>query len=390
MKKQNQVLAAPPLKPNNKVVLELWVKAGGRCEFKDCNKYLLEEEDTGDKARIQNIAHIVGRSIDGPRGNYPLDIGLRNGIDNIMLTCTNHHGLIDKKHLVKKYSVELLREYKKQHEDRIKIFTNQTKENSTTIIKLVGEIRGSYASVPEDQMINSVFESTGKFPNYIAGKNHVDIDLMKLGKSDKSYFSSAFTVIDENMRDFIYPSIKSGQTKHVSLFGFARIPLLVYLGVKIGDKIPTSIYQKQRNASENWLWDTMADSVMFRLSKISAPGMTKKIILLLSISGKIDRSKISKSLLKESTIFEIEPVGAVANRMLLGNPATLKNFRKIYQDFFSLCSTEYPRIKKFDLIPATPISISIACGRDLLKEGNPRLRIHDLINNKYKLIAEVN
>ena len=42
-----------------KIKRQLWVKAGGRCEFRGCNKYLFEDEVTRQPKNISNIAHIV-------------------------------------------------------------------------------------------------------------------------------------------------------------------------------------------------------------------------------------------------------------------------------------------------------------------------------------------
>ena len=43
----------------NHTVFELWSKAGGRCEFRGCNKELWQENLTCRKVINSNIAHIV-------------------------------------------------------------------------------------------------------------------------------------------------------------------------------------------------------------------------------------------------------------------------------------------------------------------------------------------
>lgn len=53
-----------------KIKRQLWVKAGGRCEFRGCNKYLFEDEVTRQPKNISNIAHIVSWTPTGPRGNH--------------------------------------------------------------------------------------------------------------------------------------------------------------------------------------------------------------------------------------------------------------------------------------------------------------------------------
>ncbi len=94
---------APKLKATDSVVLELWVRAGGRCEFHGCNDYLLQDKLTTNYAKLADIAHIVAHSKDGPRGDDPLALNMRNKIDNLFLACTKHHRMIDNKALVSQY-----------------------------------------------------------------------------------------------------------------------------------------------------------------------------------------------------------------------------------------------------------------------------------------------
>ena len=47
-----------PAIPEN-VKRELWIKSGGRCEFRGCNKYLYKDGVTKQPRNLANIAHIV-------------------------------------------------------------------------------------------------------------------------------------------------------------------------------------------------------------------------------------------------------------------------------------------------------------------------------------------
>ncbi len=51
---------------------EVWWKAAGRCEFKGCNKPLYVHGVTLDKCKISELAHIIGDSEQGPRGDKKL------------------------------------------------------------------------------------------------------------------------------------------------------------------------------------------------------------------------------------------------------------------------------------------------------------------------------
>lgn len=94
---------APKIGATDPIVLELWTRAGGRCEFHGCNEYLLEDELTTNQAKLADIAHIAARSISGPRGDDAMPLSERNKIENLMLACTKHHRMIDNKKLVSQF-----------------------------------------------------------------------------------------------------------------------------------------------------------------------------------------------------------------------------------------------------------------------------------------------
>src|ERR1700722_14216622 len=63
----------PIVKPtraiSSKTSLFLHVRTGGRCEFDNCNTYLLEHEPTGTPGNYAERAHIWAFSERGPRGS---------------------------------------------------------------------------------------------------------------------------------------------------------------------------------------------------------------------------------------------------------------------------------------------------------------------------------
>src|SRR5689334_13824016 len=96
-----------------RVARRVWVAAGGRCTF--CNRYLLEDEFTGQPVAIGQLAHIVGwTDADGsPRGRDELDLAERNEADNLMLLCHDQHKVIDAQSLWELYTADELRTIKR-------------------------------------------------------------------------------------------------------------------------------------------------------------------------------------------------------------------------------------------------------------------------------------
>jgi hypothetical protein len=88
----------------------LWATAGSRCSI--CRVLLVTEgTDTDDPSVFGEEAHIVGQSPNGPRaGNIP-DVDSHT---NLILLCRKDHKRVDDQ--VGKYTVERLKEIKRQHE----------------------------------------------------------------------------------------------------------------------------------------------------------------------------------------------------------------------------------------------------------------------------------
>ena len=90
-------------------------KSGNRCAFPYCGEVLLGEgTDVEDPVILSKIAHIVGESLDGPRGRHPLPLAERDKESNLLLLCGKHHDIIDGQPQL--YTVERLRQFKEDHE----------------------------------------------------------------------------------------------------------------------------------------------------------------------------------------------------------------------------------------------------------------------------------
>lgn len=92
-----------------RVVKELYAKSGNCCAFSGCNEQLFENANVG------QICHIQGVNSGSARYNPDLPEEVVNGIDNLILLCSNHHKLIDEREDL--FPVEKLLEMKKTHEN---------------------------------------------------------------------------------------------------------------------------------------------------------------------------------------------------------------------------------------------------------------------------------
>jgi HNH endonuclease len=101
---------------SEKTVKIVWARAGGICSYPGCYKSLiLSPESPGDPhAALGEMAHIVGHSEEGPRGEETFRGVDRDGPDNLLLLCTEHHTLIDQQR--QGHSSARLYHIKEEHE----------------------------------------------------------------------------------------------------------------------------------------------------------------------------------------------------------------------------------------------------------------------------------
>lgn len=96
----------------------LYQRSGNRCAFPGCSKTLtFDEERAHSPTSLSEIAHIVAKSPDGPRGKYRLPQEQRDNYENLILLCEEHHHIIDQNPA--SYPVEMLRRWKDEHEQLV-------------------------------------------------------------------------------------------------------------------------------------------------------------------------------------------------------------------------------------------------------------------------------
>ncbi|MCZ7647987.1 MAG: hypothetical protein M5U26_22470 [Planctomycetota bacterium] len=100
----------------------LLASSGGVCAFPGCPKRLVEPPTAQDEVAFLGVmAHIVGDSRQGPRGNSPMSDEERDKHTNLLLLCGDHHKVVDAQ--PRTYSVPVLRRMKEDHETHIRKVT---------------------------------------------------------------------------------------------------------------------------------------------------------------------------------------------------------------------------------------------------------------------------
>jgi hypothetical protein len=166
-----------PIPP--KVQNVLWGRATGRCQYSGCNKLLIGEQISGaHNANKSYIAHIVGDSPVGPRGDPILSPKLAHDPDNLMLVCDAHHRVIDRE-MVDAHSIDILRGMKGRHEDRIRIVGAIDEDLGSHVIRYAAKIGANESPVEKGAVKWSMIPQ-----RYPLDDGWIDLDLVTLDLRD--------------------------------------------------------------------------------------------------------------------------------------------------------------------------------------------------------------
>lgn len=97
--------------------LILAFRSGGVCAMPGCSKHLTYNANIGSDTYLAEAAHIAGEKPLAARYVESMTQVERDGVDNLVFLCTDHHSLIDKVPL--DWTTERLLEMKKAHEQKV-------------------------------------------------------------------------------------------------------------------------------------------------------------------------------------------------------------------------------------------------------------------------------
>lgn len=346
------------------VKLKVWVRCGGRCAI--CNKYLLEDGLVGREVTVGELAHIIGQANteNSPRGISTTPEEERNDANNLVLICPNDHTAIDRKQLGDVMTVELVKGLKQRHERRIRQATELASSKDTVIVRLVGDVAGTAVELTRERTGAAALAAGDRFPTYPFSydQTSVEIDLRNLpNPGSDTYFTTACQMIDALFDGPLGHGIATNQIEHLSIFGFARIPLLVYLGSKLDDGIDVALFQRQRVSGE-WEW-VGKRSVAYTTTAHNHSERATDIVVLVSISAPISRDEIP-SHLSECPVLEIRPKSAGQDTNRFKSKAELASFSEEYRAMLGRIERDYkPHAERIHLIAAAPIAAAIEMGR---------------------------
>lgn len=338
----------------------LWGRAAGRCAFPDC-KIELVKEKSDKKHIVGEIAHIVSKKDDGPRGDPNLSLEFKDSYENLILLCPNHHTLIDKS--LDKYTINFLHDLKNSHEVWVR-------ENLK--LKKTQGIGWKVIILEEDWPIDKTKVIKSLLPDYPDG----DIINLRITKNNKEW-----SIIKDELKNFVKELLIQNKYQRFAVFAIVNVSSAIHLGCLLTSRVNIRYSQYNRDL-QSWKWPTeitdFPDLFVNGLEKIYPPH--KEAIIMISLSAKILHNQIDE--LGLSTKNRIEITVLSPSEDWLESERQIIELGRIFREILSKLRLEIPNLKVIHLFYAGPTSGGIGIGRQINPKMNPPIYIYEFNRNK--------
>ena len=350
-----------------KVKCMLWGRAAGRCEVDACNRPVSYHSRTKETANLAELAHIIGFSADGPRGEHKLSAALSQDVGNLMLLCGECHKLIDDNK--DDYPTDRLRAMKASHERRIETVTGITEDRQSNILMYGGNV-GDHASPPTYRKA-----AVAMLPEwYPAETTPINLGMVNSchRDCDPEFWRIQSQQLHSMVAQHVRPRLMTQSIGHFSVFAIAPQPLLILLGYLLSDIPDADVYQLHREPN-GWKWRDSSPAVNYSISEPTTTSGPPALVL--SLSATIAESRVAAVLGSDAAIWRMtisEP-----HNDFLQSRQQLRDFRVAARRLMDRIKSRHGSAQCLHVFPAAPVAIAVEFGRIIMPKADLPLRIYD-------------
>lgn len=353
----------------------VWARAAGRCQI--CNDSLIGHLVSGSRTANKGyIAHIIGSSDDGPRGNADQSKALAKDPDNVMLLCDGCHRVIDRDER-DKHPEPVLRRMKATHEGWISRSVGLRPASQSHILRFTNQIAANETAIPVDICI-AAMQAIGRTP---ASFDPIDLKLGIPGQKDDGELFWAVEPDDlvQFFQERIKGRINSGQYRHISVFGFAPMPLLMKLGQLLPDIHDVEIFTRHREPEPSWIWREGASEMGSRLIEGTPDG--KMVALKLSVTDRISDDRVM-SAMPDVPLSIWEITCSSPRHDALRTREDMSQFREVVRSAFNRVKEVHGEDAEVFVFPAAPAACCIEFGRCWQPKTHRPMEIFDQVQDR--------
>lgn len=378
---------------------QVWVRAGGRCSM--CGEYVLDGDFGSREVSTGEAAHIIGKGprqserkkpSRSPRSVYRLSDNDPDDPANLMILCPSHHRQVDAQINVKEIDVDTLRGIKQSHEDMIFHATSMVRRERTLVLRVIGRLHGRTVQCSRLEATGACMRSGQRLPDYTFafGRGVIECDLRALPgerKGSADYYRIACAAIDEFIEREIHRASSTDCIEHLSIFAFARLPLLVYLGARLGDTVSADVYQRSR-ILESWDWPESDGRANF---VVDLPDVSKddELVLLINASATVRQWELPEYL-QRLPIYTLNTDDAtMAEPDVLRSREDLGRFKQAFYELLGCIEERHKTAKTLHLVAAAPISGAVVMGRAFRRDIHGSVVVYYRTEGTYRKALEL-
>ncbi|WP_184999903.1 SAVED domain-containing protein [Salinisphaera japonica] len=321
--------------------------------------------------KLGELAHNVGASKNGPRGDENRSEKLADDPKNLILLCRSCHGLIDKNN-GRDYGESLLRQWKTEHEQNVEIAATFTQSKQAIPLLIDGPIGGHTLSIDETSALKALQSSRlapSGAPQKIELPNHV------AEPGTKAWWQAHDSVIRRKLEPVLEQADRLSLP--LAVFALAEMPALMAIGHRLGDKRETLPFQYERS-SGSWSFQAPDDPpVSFEHTAPTSFSNSDDVALVLSLTARVEHARVHKGLGRDDIpIFELTTPNPGTD--LVRNPKTIEAFRhavrRCLDSIESHIGIGHGTVHVF---PAMPAPLALAFGACVNPKISFSLRVYD-------------
>jgi hypothetical protein len=350
----------------------LWGRAAGRCQFASCNRVLSRAPATQETRNLAEKAHIYGFSVGGPRASDDWPVALLNDVENLLLVCHDCHVVIDRAEGPERYTAALLQDMKRRHEQRIEIAAGVAPGQRSHVLTY-GTFVGAHQALP-----TFADAAAALFP----GRFPASATVLELGRRtgsqrdrDAAFWAEHRRELDYEFGRQVREPLERGDLAHLSVFAIAPQPLLIHLGVRLGDITRVDTYQLHREPA-GWHWPTDGGAaVPFEVTAPDPARAEGAPALVLAVSATVTPDRITRVLGEDAAIWQVrvpEP-----NNDVVKTREMQADFRRVVRGVLDRIKAQHGHTMPVHVFPALPVSLAIEFGRARMPKADAPWVLYD-------------
>jgi|GEM_PF-3552273 len=346
----------------------VWARSGGICAFPGCTTALYEDPVFATPHWLAEMAHNVGASVDGPRGDDKRSAELSDDPDNLLLFCPTHHTTVDGPGWRDHYPESVLRQWKTLHERAVKTAGQLAQGKALLPVQYIGTIAGQIPTTDASTIPRAALE---RGLVCVEAPTRLAIDASLYPAQSPAYWQHVAATVRSHLR--LLQARASDQVP-IGLFALAELPVLIALGFGVGHSAELHIFQWDRFAGSWAFPDATGPAAPLRVQWPAH--WDGPIAIELSLSGTIEPERIATAMGSAAPSI-VRITCDTPNVALVQSAATIAAFRTMVATAIAGIEAHAAKGSAIAVFPALPASLAVAFGAAIQPKANFLFCIHD-------------